>query len=109
MCDRILIMNDGKIITLGTMAEIQKEFGHTSYRVEFMVDDVGGFNAADIEDADGHYVVSTDDIDVVNVATKWVASRGGDIIEMRTIEPTLEDIFLELMGFESGKRVYSGE
>ena len=109
MCDRILIMNDGKIIILGTMDEIRKEFGHTSYLVEFMVDDVSDFTAADIEEADGHYVVSTDDIDVVNTATKWVASKGGDIIEMRTIEPTLEDIFLELMGFESGSKVYSGE
>lgn len=109
MCDRILIMNEGKIITLGTMDEIRKEFGYTSYLVEFMVDDVSDFTAADIEEADGHYVVSTDDIDVVNTATKWVASKGGDIIEMRTIEPTLEDIFLELMGFESGSKVYSRE
>lgn len=109
MCDRILIMKDGKITTLGTMDEIRKEFGHTSYLVEFMVDDVSDFTGADIEEADGHYVISTDDIDVVNVATKWVVSKGGDIIEMRTIEPTLEDIFLELMGFESGIRVYSGE
>ncbi|MDO9518065.1 MAG: ABC transporter ATP-binding protein [Methanosarcinaceae archaeon] len=109
MCDRILIMNDGKIITLGTMDEIRKEFGHTSYHVEFTVDDVSDFTAANIEKADGHYVITTDNIDVVNVTTKWVASKGGDIIEMRTIEPTLEDIFLELMGFESGKRVYSGE
>jgi ABC-2 type transport system ATP-binding protein len=37
----------------------------------------------------------------LNHTTRWVASRGGDIIEMRTIELSLEEIFLELMGIEA--------
>ncbi|MBN2488989.1 MAG: ABC transporter ATP-binding protein [Methanosarcinaceae archaeon] len=101
LCDRILIMKDGKIITLGTMDDIQKEFGRTSYCVEFRVDDLSGFTAAKIEMKNEHYLVTTDDINVVNHTTKWVASRGGDIIEMRTIELSLEEIFLELMGIEA--------
>jgi len=100
LCDRILIMKDGRIITLGTMDEIQKEFGHTSYCVEFQVDDLSGFTAAQVEMRNEHYHVTTDDIDVVNLTTRWVASRGGDIVEMRTIELSLEEIFLELMGVE---------
>ena len=45
--------------------------------------------------------ITTYDIDVLNHTTKWVASRGGDIIEMQTIELSLEKIFLELMGIEA--------
>jgi hypothetical protein len=45
-------------------------------------------------------VLLTADISVVNDITGRVATNGGRIIEMRTLEPALEEVFLELMGVD---------
>lgn len=100
LCDRILILKGGKLVTLGSAEEIRKEYGKIQYRLEFKVDQIEKYTIADAREIDGNYVVITNDIDVVNQTTKWVAAEGGDIVEMRTIVPSLEEIFLELMGVE---------
>ncbi len=100
LCDRILILKAGKLVTLGTAEEIRTEYGKIQYRLEFKVDAIDEYVVSEVKTVDGNYVVTTSDIDVVNQTTKWVASRGGDIVEMRTIVPSLEEIFLELMGVE---------
>ncbi len=100
LCDRILILKGGRPVTLGSAEDIRKEYGRIQYRLEFKVDNIGEYNMADVRDVDGAHVIITTDIDVVNQTTKWVASRGGDIVEMRTIVPSLEEIFLELMDIE---------
>ncbi len=100
LCDRILILKGGKLVTLGTAEEIRKEYGKIQYRLEFRVKDIEEYTISDVREVDGNYVVITNDIDIVNRTTKWVASREGDIVEMRTIVPSLEEIFLELMDVE---------
>ena len=100
LCDRILILKAGKLVTLGTAEEIRKEYGKIQYRLEFKVDNIEEYIITEVKTVDDDYVVTTNDIDVVNQTTKWVASKGGDIVEMRTIVPSLEEIFLELMGVE---------
>ncbi|MDG6243132.1 MAG: ABC transporter ATP-binding protein [Methanolobus sp.] len=100
LCDRILILKNGKMVTLGTAEEIRTEYGRIQYRLEFRVDGIEEYTISDVKFSDGNYVIITNDIDVLNQTTKWVASKGGDIVEMRTIVPSLEVIFLELMGVE---------
>ena len=100
LCDRILILKNGKLVTLGSAEEIRKEYGRIQYRLEFKVDSIGEYTITDVREVDGNYVVITNDIDVVNRTTKWVAVENGDIVEMRTIVPSLEEIFLELMDVE---------
>ncbi len=100
LCDRILILKSGRQVTLGTAEEIRREYGRVQYRLEFRVEGIEGYDISEMKAAGDNYVVVTSDIDVVNRTTKWVASEGGDIVEMRTIVPSLEEIFLELMGVE---------
>ncbi|WP_406670748.1 ABC transporter ATP-binding protein [Methanolobus sp. ZRKC4] len=100
LCDRILILKAGKLVTLGTAEEIRKKYGKIQYRLEFKVDGIEEYSISETKIVDDNYVVTTSDIDIVNNTTKWVAARGGDIVEMRTIVPSLEEIFLELMGVE---------
>jgi ABC-2 type transport system ATP-binding protein len=100
LCDRILILKNGKLVTLGTVEEIRAEYGKIQYRLEFKVDNIGEYTITDVKGMDGDYVVVTNDIAIINETTKWVATNGGDIVEMRTIVPSLEEIFLELMGVE---------
>ncbi len=100
LCDRILILKAGKLVTLGTAEEIRAEYGKIQYRLEFKVDGIEEYTISELKSANDNYVVTTSDINVVNQTTKWVASRAGDIVEMRTIVPSLEEIFLELMDVE---------
>lgn len=100
LCDNILIMKNGKMITKGTADQIREEYGKIQYRLEFKTEDISDYNIAELKKVNGDYVLITHDIDVVNKTTKWVASKSGDIVEMRTIVPSLEEIFLELMGVE---------
>ncbi|MDW7731353.1 MAG: ABC transporter ATP-binding protein [Methanolobus sp.] len=100
LCDNILIMKNGKEIIQGTASHIREEYGKIQYRLEFRVDNIGDYQLAETTQADGAFVIITDDINVVNDTTKWVASQGGDIVEMRTIVPSLEDVFLSIMGIE---------
>ncbi|WP_406656142.1 ABC transporter ATP-binding protein [Methanolobus sp. ZRKC2] len=100
LCDNILIMKNGTEIIQGTAEHIRQEYGKIQYRLEFRVDNLAGYGLAEVKQVNGDYVIVTDDIDIVNNTTKWVAARGGDIVEMRTIVPSLEDIFLSIMGIE---------
>ena len=100
LCDRILILKAGKLVTLGTAEEIRAEYGKIQYRLEFKVDGIEEYTISELKRVNDNYVVKTSDINVVNQTTKWVASRAGDIVEMRTIVPSLEEIFLEIMGVE---------
>ncbi|MDP2216957.1 MAG: ABC transporter ATP-binding protein [Methanolobus sp.] len=100
LCDNILIMKNGRLITLGTAADIREEFGRIQYRLEFRVDNIDDYGLAELKKTDDGYVVITHDISIINNTTKWVVSKSGDIVEMRTIVPSLEEIFLELMGVE---------
>lgn len=100
LCDRILILKAGKLVTLGTAEEIRAEYGKIQYRLEFKVDGIEEYTISELKRVNDNYVVTTSDINVVNQTTKWVASRAGDIVEMRTIVPSLEEIFLELMDVE---------
>jgi ABC-2 type transport system ATP-binding protein len=40
LCDRILIIKDGKQVTLGSASQIRKEHSRVLYRLEFMIEDI---------------------------------------------------------------------
>jgi hypothetical protein len=45
----------------------------------------------------GNFIAGTNDLDEFNRITGWVAKNNGKIVNIRTIEPSLEEIFLKLM------------
>ncbi len=94
LCDRILIMNSGKEIECGSMAEIRKKCGAVEYTVEFKVEKALAFKASR---NNGNYIAHTDNLEEFNMITGWVAKNEGKIIDIRTSETSLEEIFLKLM------------
>lgn len=100
LCDRILIIKDGKQVTLGSASQIRKEHSRVLYRLEFMIEDIADLYVEGVKRLEDRYVLVTADMNVVNDITGRVATNGGRIIEMRTIEPALEEVFLELMGVD---------
>lgn len=100
LCDRILIIKDGKQVTLGSASQIRKEYSRVLYRLEFMIEDIADLYIEGVKRLEDRYVLVTADMAIVNDITGRVATNGGRIIEMRTIEPALEEVFLELMGVD---------
>lgn len=100
LCDRILIIKDGKQVTLGSASQIRKDHSKVLYRLEFMVEDLTDICTEGVKRLEDRFVLVTEDMNSVNDITGRVAANGGRIIEMRTIEPALEEVFLELMGVD---------
>lgn len=100
LCDRILIIKDGKQVTLGSVAEIRKEHSKVFYRLEFMLDDLADLCIEGVKRLQDRFILVTADMGTVNEITGRVVTNGGRIIEMRIMEPALEEVFLELMGVD---------
>lgn len=94
LCDRVLIMNRGNVIAIGTMPEIKKMCGGIEYTIEFSVEEAFDFEAVK---NNGNFIARTDNLDEFNRITGWVAKHNGRIIDIRTVETSLEEIFLKLM------------
>ncbi len=94
ICDRVLIMNRGKEVSIGSMPEIKKTCGSIEYSIEFRAK--GDFGFAAVKN-NGNFLAKTNNIDEFNRITGWVANHNGQIINLRTVETSLEDIFLKLI------------
>lgn len=95
LCDRVLIMNNGKEIAIGTMHDIKKMCGGIEYTIEFWVEEAFDFEAVK---NNGNFVARTNSLEEFNRITGWVAKHNGRIIDIRTVETSLEEIFLKLVG-----------
>jgi len=92
ICDRVAVMNHGKIIARGTIDEIRDRHGTTEYHV---------FTDVEVPDAvrdDGRYRVVVEDMDAVEGVRDRATAAGGRVEDIRTEEPSLEDVFLDIAG-----------
>ncbi|ESS05095.1 MAG: ABC-type multidrug transport system, ATPase component [uncultured archaeon A07HR67] len=136
VCDRVVIMNEGRIVARGTVDEIRDRHGETTYHVYTDVSPT--VPRADAEDADdprddtdgaddaasaaADATDTTDDDPLAAAATEEVGDRyrtavptmaavdrvrtaaaaaGGSVVDIRTREPSLEDVFLDVVGRQS--------
>ena len=90
VCDRVAIMNRGEIVARGTVPEIREEYGTTEYRVFASVPLDG------TEPEGDRHVVEVDDMDAVEAVRDRATAAGGEVVDIRTREPSLEEIFLDL-------------
>lgn len=88
LCDRIAIMVDGSIVTLGTLDEIQETHGGVEYHVFTDVSISGSI------EENGRYRSVVESMDAVESIRADAVSAGGEVVDVRSREPSLEDIFL---------------
>ena len=108
VCDRIVIMNDGRIVARGTVDEIRDDHGGTEYRVYATVDaggdPVAGEPTDDRRDGDAatefRHVVG--DMAAVEAVRETVEREGGRVTDIQTKTPSLEEIFLEVASEPAG-------
>jgi ABC-2 type transport system ATP-binding protein len=93
VCDRVVIMNRGQIVARGTVDRIRAEHGTTSYHV-FTTVPVTGSDPTD----DGRHRTVVDDMAAVEELREEAQAAGGNVVDIRTREPSLEDLFLDIAG-----------
>lgn len=98
ICDRIGVIQDGKIVTEGTVAQLRGQVRlflratptASALRVLEEMNDVGN-----IEEKDGALIVAADPSQSANISHQ-LAENHIEISELRSFERSLEDIFMEL-------------
>jgi ABC-2 type transport system ATP-binding protein len=115
MCERIAIVDHGRVLAIGSPAELKKRVQRESiFRIE--LDRLeGGANAlarlpgvvsasaaADTDDVEERQVVVMnlvlEDDGVLGNVVGALSASGSQILGLRKSEPTLEDVFVELVG-----------
>jgi ABC-2 type transport system ATP-binding protein len=109
-CDRVLIINSGRIVAQGTPAELRREiFGHISYRVELAGDTLAlpallpdvdpGLKLASLGECgpDGFCaatLTTSSENDLGEKLLQVLPARGFRIRSLSNTQPSLEDVFL---------------
>ncbi|MFC6732877.1 MULTISPECIES: ABC transporter ATP-binding protein [unclassified Haladaptatus] len=90
ICDHLVIMNKGRIVARGSVAEIREQHGKTAYHVYTSVP------VPDSEPDGNRHLTVVDSMAAVDEIRQEAQAQGGEILDLRTEEPSLEDIFLTL-------------
>ncbi len=107
LCDRVAIVDEGKIIAIGTPREIQaKTLGHT--RVEIRTSAPIPETGMPVFDESENVAVSADRLELTAHSSqpaktlvelvKWIDLSGIELTDINLKRPTLEDVFIELTG-----------
>ncbi|WP_128905148.1 ABC transporter ATP-binding protein [Halorubrum amylolyticum] len=115
VCDRVAVMNEGRIVARGSVDGIRERHGETAYRVFTDVspartdalveifDDLGDLD--NLDDLDGateevgdRFRTTVPTMDAVEAVREAAAAAGGEVVDIRTREPSLEDVFLDIVG-----------
>jgi ABC-2 type transport system ATP-binding protein len=92
LCDRVVVMNRGEIIARGTVPDIRDEHGETTYRVYATVP------LPESEQEGEKHVIEVESLDAADAVRERVRDAGGEVTDIRSHEPSLEDVFLEITG-----------
>jgi ABC-2 type transport system ATP-binding protein len=110
VCDRVAILDHGRLVTTGPMHELLERYARPVYRLEpedgqedAMARLVAALRAAPwvagVEEAHGALRVAVrDDADAGRTLLAAVAAHGMALLAYERQRPTLEDVFLQLVG-----------
>jgi ABC-2 type transport system ATP-binding protein len=105
LCDRVAIVDHGKVIALGTPRELKQRSGDTT-RIEVRLarpESDGALRqlegVADCRVVDGSYVLhSSRPPQTIVALVKHLEAHGNELASLEIATPSLEDVFLELTG-----------
>jgi ABC-2 type transport system ATP-binding protein len=96
ICDRVAIMNEGEVVAKGDLETLQAEHGETEYHVYTTVE------VPDSVRENGRYRRVVEDMGAVEATREAAHEAGGEVVDIRTEESSLEEVFLNVA--ESGRR-----
>ncbi len=107
LCDRVAIIDEGKIIEQGTPREIQERvLGHTlveisvneTIPVDLLPEGLRNEKYALSENGRTFSLQTDEPAAAIVELVKWLDGRGLKLLDIRLKRPTLEDVFIELTG-----------
>lgn len=105
MCDEVCLINRGTKVLAGTLYEIKQRFKHKSLLLGYSGNDsfLGNESFSRVNKNPGHVEIVLDDLmDAQKVLLRALTS-GAVIHHFQMVEPTLNDIFIEIVGEKNGK------
>jgi len=90
ICDRVAIMNEGAIVAEGDLAQLQTEYGETEYHV---------YTTVAVESSvreNGRHRRVVDSMDAVEGTREAAQAAGREVVDIRTKESSLEEVFLSV-------------
>jgi len=108
LCDRVAIMDAGRIIAIGTPRELQERtLGQSTIEISWdrtlssndtLPEWIGAVTSTLNADGCGVTVISAKPARTLVELIKWVDQSGLEIEDVRLKRPTLEDVYIELTG-----------
>jgi len=100
LCDRIAIINKGKIVTIDTPERLKSRVGG-SVAIEVSFEGKVRLNIENAEKFGDKYVIyTTDSYKTICEIVDFARKSGVEIVSINTRTPTLEDAFLKLLEVE---------
>jgi len=103
MCDKVALMQKGKILSIDTPDRIVDQFEHSLYEVKSddmftLPDCLKGYpeTVSAFRFGDTIHMAAKEDIDLVNL-DNFLSDNGHDNLQMKKIRPNIEDCFMALM------------
>jgi len=90
--DRVLVLDGGRPVVRGDVESIREEHGSVEYRVFTDVPVEGAEPAGD------RYRLTVGEMAAVESVREAAAAAGGSVLDIRSRDPGLEDVFLGLVG-----------
>src|SRR6266849_1618792 len=105
LCDRVAIVDHGKVIALGSPRELkQRSGGNTRIEVKLSKPETDGAlknldGATDAREVDGAYVIHSNRPPQTIVSlVKHLEAEGNELVSLEIASPSLEDVFIEMTG-----------
>ncbi|WP_226021411.1 ABC transporter ATP-binding protein [Halomicrobium salinisoli] len=95
ICDRVAIMNEGQIVARGDLDELQAEYGDRRYHVYTTVE------VPEAVSENGSWRRVVESMDGVEATREAAAENGGEVVDIRTEESSLEEVFLNVADSET--------
>jgi len=95
ICDRVAIMNEGSVVAQGDLDELQAAHGETKYHVYTTVE------VPDSVRENGRYHRVVETMGAVDETRTAAQDAGGDVVDIRTEESSLEEVFLNVAESDS--------
>ena len=96
ICDRVLILKDGREVAMGPVEDIKQMFGGIRYALWFKLDNVEEIGLP-VENINGFKVAFSSNMDEINYLAKEVFRRGGDVVRIEHQTLDLEEVFLRVI------------
>jgi len=96
ICDRVLILNEGEVVARGDLATLREQFGDTRYHVYTTV------AVSESVRENGRHRRVVESMDAVEDTREAAQAAGGSVVDIRTEESSLEEVFLNVAEPDSG-------